>query len=474
MHMYQSILSQAPTGFIPPHELSSLPPQTPILVGFSGGADSILLLHLLAAYGKVHHTPIYAAHFHHGIRGQEADEDLAFCQTVAESLGIPLLWRKADIPALAEASGRSLELEARLARYAFFEQCMAEHHIPLLATAHHADDQLETLLLRFLRGTGMRGMGGIHPVRDFGQGHIIRPLLSCTKADILRTCQAMALAYVTDSTNDQDDATRNRLRHHLIPLMETLTEHGHPTTTALRLSAHAREDEDFITGHVQEVMASCPSPNQISLQTLQNLHPAIGKRVISQLFDNAQKLMQIPQDGQHSLSAKHMDALWTFCQHGQNSQSLHLPGQMQAVVQNDILVFTLQSSKKEPISIPLTPLSWGQTSWCNGNIIIEVSKGAPTPCHLPVIASATFPDSVLPLSARSRATGDVICSHGMHKKLKKLLCDKGVPQELRDILPLICYGEDATPLWYPTVAFADGFPPPSSHGITITIFENFS
>ena len=122
---------------------------------------------------------------------------------------------------------------------------------------------------------------------------------------------------------------------------------------------------------------------------------------------------------------------------------------------------------------PLIPLSLGVLDWDNGRIGIGVSMGGQPPMpNDTVIASATFPLSVFPLSVRRRAKGDMIYSHGMHKKLKKLLCDKGIPLELRDTLPLICYGEDSTPLWYPLVAFADGFPPPEQDAsVTITIFE---
>jgi len=463
-----------PQGFVPPHELTNLPPSTPVLIGLSGGADSCLLFHLMVACGKQYGTPVYAAHFHHGIRGEEADRDLAFCEKLCKDARVPLFVQKEDIPALATQNGRSLELQARLSRYAFFEHIMAQHHIPLLLTAHHANDQLETLLLRFLRGSGTKGMGGIHPVRPFFEGSlVVRPLLNCTKDDILASCKAMNLSYVTDSTNIQDDATRNRLRHHLIPLLEDMSDYGSPTTAALRLAQNAREDEDFISAWVEVAKTDCITDNGIRLSKLKALHPAIGKRLLCDVFVTALSAHSPTGDGRHSLSARHLDSLWDFCLTAHSGQELHLPGPMRGVLQGDMLSFLPPKHAPHIQENTPRPLPMGLTLWDDGKLGIWIYSSSEAPLVSgKILASAHFPLNVLPLSVRSRQEGDIICNHGMHKKLKKLLCDKKIPSELRDQLPLICYGEENTPLWYPTVAFADGFQAPQDpkEGIHILIF----
>lgn len=479
--MMQTSFQNAPRGFLLPHELTGLPPETPILVAFSGGADSTLLLSLMATYGKIYGAPVYAAHFHHGIRGDEADRDRVFCQAVADQTGVPLFTEEADIPALAAASGRSLELEARLARYAFFKKLMTKHNIPLLLTAHHANDQLETLLLRFLRGSGTKGMGGIRPVRRFGNGFVARPLLNCSKDDILTACQALGLSYVTDSTNRENDAARNRLRHHLVPLMAELTDHGAPTEAALRLSANAREDEDFLSAMAEQAFLSCArGDGSLCRKSLAALHSAVGKRVLSHAFslalantDNSAS-SPLEDDGRYTLSSLHLDALWELTQKGQTGQQLHLPRQMRGILTRDALTFTLHPHEPRIPSegnLPV-PLSLGLWDWDGGRMGILLREAEDSsPVAGEVVAEATFPTSVLPLTVRRREFGDTIVSHGMHKKLKKLLCDKNIPRDMRDRLPLVCYGEARTPLWYPTVAFADGFPPPpEGEGIKITIF----
>ena len=473
----ESIVRHTPQGFIPPHELAGLPPATPVLVAFSGGADSALLLALTVACAKAWEAPVYAAHFHHGIRGDEADRDLAFCQETANKLGVPLLTGYADVPALAAASGRSIEHEARLARYAFLEDLMRQRDIPLLATAHHADDQLETLLLRFLRGSGTKGMGGIHPVRPLGQGYIVRPLLACTKEQILSCCAAMDIPFVTDSTNASDLAARNRLRHHLIPLMAELTDHGTPAEAALRLSAGAREDEELLSALARDAYNACIAPSadgSLLISALAGLHPALGKRTLAIAFSQAQACHRPDPDGRYSLSSLHLESLWRFVSSSEAGE-MHLPGKMRAVIQNGELRFSpLIPPKDLPENLPV-PLLPGVTSWDEERMGIRVQVcDVSHPCEpVPgeIIAHAVFPTSVLPLTARRREAGDVLVSHGMSKKLKKLLCDHDVPPDMRPRLPLLCYGSQTTPLWYPTVAFADGFPPPT-HGscVKITIF----
>ena len=259
----------------------AVPAGVPLLVAYSGGADSRLLLSLTKDYGDTHGVPVYAAHLHHGIRGEEADRDLAFCRRTAAALNIPLFEKRVDVPALAALSGRSLETEAREQRYEFFREIMEANKIPLLLTAHHADDQLETLLHRFLRGTGTHGLSGIPEVRPLAYGTAVRPLLSLTKAEILTACTEMGLDFVTDSTNDQPFTTRNRIRKEIIPLLEDMTGKNLPQQAALRLSRAAQEDDDCLTALAAATLASCKAAGGLSVSALRLHHPAIVKRILS-------------------------------------------------------------------------------------------------------------------------------------------------------------------------------------------------
>lgn len=269
-----------PAGFIPPHQLTGLAKSTPILIGFSGGADSTALLLSLAAYAALHRTPLYALHLHHGIRGIDADRDADFCKQAAGAAGIPLTIIYADAPAYAKEHGISLETAGRELRHESFAKLMQEKEIPILALAHHADDHMETVLYRLLRGTGAKGLCGIPPARPFSKtGILIRPLLHCRKEDLLTYLNARGQSYCQDQTNEEDDCDRNRIRHHLIPVLRSLSEH--PETRFLRLSDALREDcaaLDSIALQAYRAAAMRHRP-ALSVQILREYPPAIRKRV---------------------------------------------------------------------------------------------------------------------------------------------------------------------------------------------------
>lgn len=462
----------APEGFIQPNILSECPPDTPMLVAFSGGADSRLLLELAVAYGRAYDAPVYAAHLHHGIRHEEADRDEAFCRRVAAVLDIPLFVEHVDIPALAAASGRSLEWEAREVRYAFFARIMNENAIPLLLTAHHADDQLETLLLRMMRGTGTKGIGGIpsvRPVEGVPHGLLLRPMLSCTKTSILNACRDMGLDFVTDSTNQQTDAARNYIRHEIIPAMERLAGNGTPQRGADRLARLAREDHAYLCqqGHILYEQAHV-APAVLSSELLCQAHPAVAKRALAEAY------FDLPAHEKDGLSSAHLEALLSLCHKKIHGSVVALPHGVVGIICDDTLCFLPQGSTYMPLPSPVR-LDTGDTLWDGGRMIIRTER-LPVPAEPlqgdNILASAVFPmDKLsLPLWARPRQAGDILRHHGVGRKLKKLLCDKNIPPSLRDRIPLICL-PDMTPLWFPTAGFADGFPPPTEGcAIRITVW----
>lgn len=463
-------------------------PDAPVcLVALSGGADSRLLLELSVrallerepseAVGK----RIMAAHLHHGIRGEEADRDEAFCRSLCDKLEIPLIVEHADIPTLAAETGESPETVARRVRYDFFVRCMQAHGIPVLLTAHHANDNLETVLDRLLRGSGTKGMGGIPPTRVIGLSHddsdltVIRPLLEWTRRDILEACQEMGLDYVTDSTNLETACTRNRLRHTVIPTLEAVAGEGVPQHAAARLSHAAREDEDCLMrlAEAQAEAARSTDGHGLRLDLLQAQHPAIAKRMMTILYEHVTAEVN-PLDGSGTLAATHLEALCELVQKGIPESSVSLPRGTQARLRNGWLHIRPAEDFHDPASPPKPlSLSEGYTEWGRDvTVLLERSPSRLFPLEGENIwASAVFPAEIkLPLMARSREPGDTILSHGMTKKLKKLLCDTDIPLHLRDRIPLICL-PDGTPLWYPGAAFRDGFPAPTEGAcLRVTLF----
>lgn len=296
----------------PPHALSGMPSDTPILLGLSGGADSVTLLELLLEYCREHGAPLYTAHVNHMIRGEDAVRDRDFCVALAERRGIPCFTLDADVPAIAAESGRGLEEAARMVRYDFFESLMTEHRIPLLATAHNADDALETLIFNLVRGCGLSGLASIPPVRPIGEGLLIRPLLSVSKEQVLEYCRVNSLDFVTDSTNSDDAYSRNHIRHNVIPQLKRLNPAVLKTTA--RLSESARMDDDLIGSLADQYMSQ---HDPYELRSLRALHPALLRRVLVRMYSEA--------SGGYTPEAVHLADMVRLIQRGVGNSSLSLP-----------------------------------------------------------------------------------------------------------------------------------------------------
>ena len=212
------------------------------LVAISGGADSVCLLLKMIEEGR----SVEAVHCNFHLRGDESDRDETFVVTLCQRLGVPLHRVHFDTKEYAALHKVSIELAARELRYRYFEQLRQDIGAEAIMVAHHRDDNVETVLMNMVRGTGIRGMAGIRPVN----GHILRPLLDMSRADIEAYLAWKGETYVTDSTNLEDDATRNKFRHHVIPLLQSLnpkaSENIHST------SRHIAEAEKILSWAISE------------------------------------------------------------------------------------------------------------------------------------------------------------------------------------------------------------------------------
>ena len=191
-------------------EFSMLRQGDTVTAAVSGGADSVALLDFLCSLTDLRLT-VRACHLNHCLRGEESDRDEQLVRTMCEQYGIPLDLRRVEVKALARERGVSIEVAAREARYAFFDE-LAEKYRCKIATAHTLSDAAETVLLNLARGTGIAGLCGIPPVR----GAVVRPLIGCTRRETEDYCAAHGLCYVTDSTNLTDRYTRNHIRHNVL------------------------------------------------------------------------------------------------------------------------------------------------------------------------------------------------------------------------------------------------------------------
>jgi tRNA(Ile)-lysidine synthase len=221
-----------------PIDTTLLKPGLRLAVGLSGGADSVALLRALAERSGPLGLVLHAAHLHHGLRGAEANGDLEFARLLAAELGLPFHEQKVETAAEAEKHGETIEEAARRLRYGWFRQLMASGAVEAVATAHTRDDQAETVLAKFLRGAWTEGLSGVHPTIVFPEGRIVRPLLGTTRVEVEAYLRALGQGWREDSSNRHLTFTRNRIRHELLPLLESwnprLREHMAQMATLAR------------------------------------------------------------------------------------------------------------------------------------------------------------------------------------------------------------------------------------------------
>jgi len=235
-----------------PIDVSLFRPGLRIAVGLSGGADSVALLRALAERSRELGLVLHAAHLHHGLRGEEADGDLAFASSLAAQIGLPFHEARVDAGAAAKDSAETIEEAARRLRYGWFRQLMASGEVEAIATAHTRDDQAETVLAKFLRGAWTEGLSGIHPVIEFPEGRILRPLLGATRSEVEAYLGSLRQDWREDSSNRHLTFTRNRIRHELLPLLEgwnpQLREH------LTQMATLARDEEAWWTAELARLV----------------------------------------------------------------------------------------------------------------------------------------------------------------------------------------------------------------------------
>ncbi|MGN0612669.1 MAG: tRNA lysidine(34) synthetase TilS [Porcipelethomonas sp.] len=245
-----------------------------ITAALSGGADSVCLLMILCELRTSMELELSAVHINHCIRGEESDSDEKFCISLCRKLGVPLKTYRIDVPAAARTSGRSLEETARDIRYEKFSQCAGENG--KIATAHTLSDNAETVLLNFIRGTGLKGLCGIPPVR----GNIIRPLIGITREKVEEYLKEKNQEFVTDSTNLSDDYTRNKIRHKIIPVIREINGGFYKSFSNDQRSL--REENAFM----EELAGKGCEKNfeKRKLSGLREFPPVVRKRIVSRFL----------------------------------------------------------------------------------------------------------------------------------------------------------------------------------------------
>ena len=420
-----------PKGFISAQRLAGLDEHSPVLVALSGGADSTALAHMMSICAADQGFKLYAAHLNHSIRGDEADRDEQFCADLCKRLGVTFFSRKIDVPRLAKEEKKSVETAARDARYAFFADLMREHSIPLLATAHNANDNLETMIFNLARGSGAEGMCGIPVCRSFGNRMLVRPILQMSKREILEYCEENSLDFVVDSTNTDTEYTRNKIRAKIIPVLEEINPEV--TRSATRLAASIRSDSLCLWSMADRLSAETSDDRSIGLESLCDSPEAIANRAIISLFE------RVSNGG--SLEYTHIEEIRRLCRAAVPHSSINLPGKTVARIENGRLYFEAMGDSPSNKSFEFVcELREGN------NIISDID------CEIFIGNSQSniniYKNSILlyldpdkingSIFARNRRAGDKIFAGKLHKDVRKLISAAKLPLSLRAKLPILC------------------------------------
>ena len=408
-----------------------LRPGDRVVVGLSGGADSVCLLHVLHRL-KTYKLTLIAAHLNHGIRGEEAARDAEFSHGVAESLGVEFELGEADAPALKKKSRLSLEDAARMLRYEFFEEVRKKHRATKIATAHTLDDQAETVLMRLLRGSGARGLSGIPPVSG---KYIVRPLIETDRASIESHLKSRGIEWIDDSTNLKRDYLRNRIRLGLLP---SLSEYNPKIKETLARTADIlRLEEDFISREAEKgfrrIFKRGGGELTADLDKYTRLHGAVRAAVLMRALTETRENLK-------NVSSIHLTAADAFLTSMATSGESVFPGGSVIVKGHGSFLVTTKDALSREFSYELS----GPGKWSFPELEVEVEE-APASGLEEDREDVVYLDAdtvKFPIEVRSFKAGDRFVPLGMksRKKVKDFFIDRKVPAFMRKRVPIFLSG----------------------------------
>lgn len=403
-----------------------------VLIALSGGADSVAMLRLFLSFTDK--SALVCCHVHHGIRQNEADRDMDFCRTLCGKLGVDFVPVHVNVPETCRKEKTGTEETARKLRYAALQGVAEQKNCHFIATAHNADDHLETVLFHLARGSGSLGMQGIAPRRD----NIIRPMLPLTKSEILDYLAELGQDFVNDSTNESDAYTRNYIRHHILPAMRQINPEA--ARASLGMSASLREDEDFLCSQLSEKDENAAA-----------LPPVLRRRLLARAYRAA---------GGKGASREHYLALCRLAERGREGEMLSLPDGITARFHLGKVHFekTLRQKrgKESPEIFPVLRENDSLSSHGPQICLIKCREGQKVYnlSNISPVSSAILNSG---LYWRYRIAGDTLRLGGMTRRVGELLRALGLSEAERATHPIVC--DDRGPLWVPGYAVRDDMRP---------------
>lgn len=403
-------------------------PGAAIVVALSGGADSMALLSVLMTIREEWNLQLTAAHINHSLRGEESDRDELFVSDFCKQNNVAFRCVKTDIARQAKESGESIEECGRRIRYEFCASILPDG---VTATAHTQTDTVETILFNLARGTAMKGLRGIPPVR----GRIVRPLIRCTRDDIERYCAENGISYVTDSTNADDRYSRNYIRHHIVPDFRKINPSFEKAI--VRCADSLSEDEELLASLARELLQAASIPEGYDTFVLADAHPALRKRALAKL------VIKITGVAANNKQINGIDAML------KNGGAIQVNHGVTVRVSDGILSFPGERYKPQFWSVHL---SQGVTATPLGDVAVkiieEVDNEKIQKVHNKLLDYSIDYDKISgTLVARCRLPGDKIRFVGRDytTSVKKLLNASRISVEKRE--QILILSDDRGPLW---------------------------
>jgi len=430
-----------------------------VLVAVSGGPDSVALLHLLHGLQEEVDLRLEVAHLQHGIRGEEGREDALFVAGIAARLALPFHLKEVDLPGVKAQRGRgNLEAMGREERYGYFAALAKARDIQKIATGHTRADQMETLFMWLLRGSGRRGLGGMPPVRRIAEGDptsagplLVRPLIEASREEVLDFLAHADLEYRTDKTNLDPAPLRNWIRLRLLP--QVREKFGPELEGRLAHTAEiCREEDEILERLARQDLARVIQGQHLTRDLFLRLGKAMQRRVLRLWC--AAKLGHV-----RGFGFSNVEEALEFIAHGPPQGRLSIPGGWDLVKRYGKIHIEKQGRDRKPVCYTYElPRQGGELVVPEANIRIEGRILSASPGATPRgRGEALFDLAALPetLTVRNFRRGDRFRPLGMrgHKKLKDLFIEKKVPLEVRSTLPLFLAGAEI--LWIPGYGRSD-------------------
>ncbi|NLJ33833.1 MAG: tRNA lysidine(34) synthetase TilS [Firmicutes bacterium] len=415
-----------------------------VLVAVSGGPDSTALLHILWRLQGEMGLELLVFHLDHMLRGEESHRDACHVREMAASLGIPALIKKFAVGKYRDKRGLSTQQAARQVRYALLGQVARREACGKIALGHNQNDQVETILMRLIQGTGLQGLAGIPPVRPLAGAQIIRPLLEVTREEILAYCRKEDLQVRWDPSNKEPVYLRNKIRLQLLPLLEEYNPNFQE-----QVAANAqlwREEDEYLAGRARELYAAAarqlPAGVSLSLQAMEGLPPVLLRRLLRRGIGQV-------KGGSRDIKQVHLQEAQALVTRGRVGQRLSLPGGLEMKKTYGEVIIQGAGHDREPPApfCSFLPVPGGTTLPTGVKVRARLLARRELPPHLSSGPRRAFFDYDLlssPLRVRSRRPGDRFYPLGLagSKKLKDFFIDEKVPRAQRDQIPLLTSGDD--------------------------------